>query len=339
MRQTRPSTAALLLLYGFGILGHMKNVLLTLGVCGAVALGVWGIYGGDAGTTDQAISPNDLVFYADEGVRMESASNPGVRLNDDGSLDLLFEDKSVRSSLIATAQASSDWLDFTVTERNADVGVFRAHKLPDGTCRAYGYDLTKGNEGAFTSRSAADCAIFARDVGTRYTLQDDDGERSGVYDFFNDAQGGVVMLYLGDLMGSNNVRRAYSTDNGETFTFTNGNVFGDDDAGGGPNSYVDEKVIELPGGAFRAITMRQGELYSFLSTDDGATFQMEEGVRLVPEDFTDMGVVGLYDPQLIRLSDGRYRIYVTAAIAAEGASVNSHDSARSVIVSATTRLE
>lgn len=274
-------------------------------------------------------------FVADEGVRMEDASNPGARLNEDGTLDLLFEDKNERRPAAATAEESSDWLDFSVTDGAADPGIFRALRLPDGTCRAYGTDATKGIDGkGMTSRSSEDCVTFTEDEGYRYVLQPEDNGEMGVWDLFVDSEGGVVLLYLGDMHGLNNVRRAYSTDGGWTFAFTNGNVFGDDDAGGGARSFVDDKVLPLPDGTFRAITMRGGSVHTFLSTDDGKTF-VYEGEALSPDDFADADYVGLFDPQLVLLPDGRQRIYVTAESETGSTLPDGRRELESVIVSAT----
>lgn len=268
---------------------------------------------------------------------MEDASNPGARVNDDGTLDLLFEDTERRRSAVASSDESSDWLEFSVTDADADPGIFRALKLPDGTCRAYGTDATKGIAGTgMTSRSSEDCVTFTEDEGYRYVLQPDDNGEMGVWDLFVDSEGGVVLLYLGDMHGLNNVRRAYSTDGGWTFSFTNGNVFGDDDAGGGARSFVDDKVLVLPDGHIRAITMRGGSVHTFLSTDDGKTF-VYEGEALSPDDFADGDYVGLFDPQLVMLPDGRQRIYVTAQSETGSTLPDGRRELASVIVSATTR--
>lgn len=264
----------------------------------------------------------DLLFIPDAGVRLTDASNPGVKFADTDTLALLYENQAAAPGAsrhgLANATADSDWLNFTVDAAPVDPDNFRAHTLPDGTCRAYGYNNTKGlgaGETGMTSRSAQDCITFTSDTGTRYDLQPDDNGSLGVYDFFNDNVGGVVMLYIGDLYGVNNVRRAYSTDNGWTFTFTNSNVLSDAELGGGSKSYVDEKTIRLSDGRVRLIAMRQGTIYSFISTDDGKTFSQEAGTRMTPSDFTEFELSSFNDPQIIQLPDGRYRIYATAYFA------------------------
>ena len=78
--------------------------------------------------------------------------------------------------------------------------------------------------------------------GVRYVPELEDRGTIGVYDHFVDSSGGVVLLHVGDMRGANNVRRAYSPpgNNGWTFRFESGNILGDADPGGGPNSYVDQ---------------------------------------------------------------------------------------------------
>ncbi len=107
-----------------------------------------------------------------------------------------------------------------------------------------------------------------------------------------------MLLYVGDMQGLNNLRRAYSPpgDNGWNFQFDRGNILGDAGAGGGPNSYVDPKSLRLPDGRIRLFVMRQGALYSFISEDEGRTFQREEGVRLSPADFREFEVLSCTTP-------------------------------------------
>ncbi|HLD22170.1 MAG TPA: hypothetical protein VJB65_04690 [Patescibacteria group bacterium] len=272
----------------------------------------------------------DLQFIPDSGVRIEDASNPGVHLNADGSIALLFEDRSGQShdQRIAT---SEDGLIFLREQSIRDDGTFRAHKLPDGTYRVYTWDEQQESLMSMSSTNGVD---FTSDAGARYTLQSFDNHRMGIYDIYNDANGNVVLLYIGDMMGLNSVRRAFSTDNGMTFQFDRGNIFGDETFGGGGQSYVDQKSIVLPDGRVRALVMRQGVIYSFMSDKD-QQFIQEPGVRLQAEDFTDISAISLHDPQPIRLLDGRYRIYVTAIIG-EGEIGAPHPNDRQVIVSATT---
>ena len=279
------------------------------------------------GTASAQSLSTDLIFIPDPGVRMADAANPGAKANQDGSVSLLYADKKVRRDKVVTAK---DGLSFSPgVEANA--GHFRAIRLPDGTYRAYLWDP---QQRGLASESSKDGINFTKDSGLRYTLQESDKGEMGVYDLFSDSKGGVALLYIGDMHGKNSVRRAYSTDNGWTFTFDRGNILGDESLGGGPQSYIDEKTLKLPDGRIRLITMKQGKLYSFISNDDGKTFAKEAGVRLSPEDFKDASYTLFNDPQLVRLQDGRYRIYVTAVIGAP--TFGAYGEEKSVIVSATT---
>ncbi len=278
-------------------------------------------------TTEDTSSypPDEFTFIPDEGIRMLDASNPGVRANDDGSISLLYEDRSSNTidsknkktpsaqQYIATSNKGLIFDDRGEGVTGKEGGQFRAKQLPDGTWRGYGYDTTKGIEGGcLTSQSSSDGVTYTDDEGCRYTLQEEDQGWMGVYDFFADSKNNIVLLYLGDKYGLNNVRRAYSTD-GWTFTFTNGNVLGDEDLGG--MSYVDEKVLVLPDHRVFLVAMQQGTIYGFISEDDGVSFQRYKEVLLEPSDFTSeqYGTVSsLHDPQIAQLDDGRLRIYVAA---------------------------
>lgn len=273
----------------------------------------------DQTSETDAVSDEDFSFIADAGIRIEDGSNSGVKQNSDGSISIVYQNRSEPYRgryYTATASASSDWLEFTVDKSETDPAEFRAFRLPDGTCRSYGLDATKsgvlpGSTG-LKSKSSTDCVNFTDDEGVRYELTDSDNGSMGVYDFFIDSKGGVVMIYLGDLHGTNNLRRAYSTDGGWTFTFQDDNVLGDLTAGGGAKSYVDNKVLKLADGRILMVAMKAGSIYTFLSNDDGVTWTKNDDV-LSPEDFSDQDVTGLYDPQIIQLSDGRFRIYVTGS--------------------------
>lgn len=79
-------------------------------------------------------------------------------------------------------------------------------------------------------------------------------------------------------------------------------------------TYVDPNVLVLADGRMRLITMKQATtLYSFISSD-GRNFALEQGYRLHLNDFTGFKVSSLNDPKLVRLKDGRYRIYVAALV-------------------------
>lgn len=268
-------------------------------------------------------SGEELSFIADEGIRMSYASNPGARVTEEG-VELLYESnfgekKGGNGQFVAFSEDGLEFEDEGEKVGFEEAGAFRSKQLPDGTWISYGYDTTKGIEGScLTSQSSEDGIEFEEDKGCRYTLQEDDNGTMGVYDFFSDSKGNVVLLYLGDMLGMNNVRRAYSTDGGQTFEFTNGNVLGDEDDGGGARSYVDEKVIVMPNGNIFLVAMKSGKIYAFESRDDGLTFEPYEEALLSPEQFVDEEfgeASSLHDPQIVQLEDGTYRIYVCALFA------------------------
>lgn len=67
-----------------------------------------------------------------------------------------------------------------------------------------------------------------------------------------------------------------------------------------PSEVANIDVVQVSGNSFRAYYMKSdGNIYSALSSDDGATFT-EEGIRLAGQ-----------HPALMKLTDGRVRIYYT----------------------------
>ena len=309
----------------------MKLPLLIISVCGVLALGAGTAVGGYLASqknNESAVAPQKntttattisaapattthqtLTFTADTGVRMEDGSNAGVKIVD-GALEMLYESHGTETGPhLASATQATDWLTFSgVKQTNPDT--FRALQLPDGTWRAYGLDTTVGNAGScLQSQSSTDGITYTKDAGCRYTLQDSDNGRMGVYELFNRQNSDVVLLYLGDLEGKNNVRKAVSTDGGWTFIYDSGDVFDTGNTTRSDQSYVDEKVIRLNDGTLYVVAMKAGVIYSFISKDDGETFT-SEGEILKPSDF-DTAALSLHDPQIIELPDGRYRIFVT----------------------------
>ncbi len=259
---------------------------------------------------------------------MDNAANPAAKVNEDGSISLLYQDLRDHQTKVSR---SPDGIEFPSGEK-ASPHHFRAMPLPDGTYRAYIWEPVAG---ALVSESSRDGVNFSRDTGTRYVLHSDDKGRMGVYDLFVDRSGGVVILYIGDMSGLNNIRRAYSRDNGWTFTFDRGNILGDAGFGGGGRSFVDQKALVLPDGRVRLFTMKSGTLFSFISNDGGSTFTQED-FELRPRDFTGHKLISLHDPQPVRLPDGRYRIYVTGIIDDGRPVGQSGPAAKQTIVSATT---
>ncbi len=288
------------------------------------------VYVTEIPSADAASLPWDLKFIPDPGVRMDRASLPAPAVDDSGAIHLYYQDHSAQPVRERVA-VSSDGLNFPRGEVPADRAWDpRRVRLPDATWRIYQYDARTQQ---LRSASSADGVTFAPDPGVRYRPQPEDRGTIGVFDVFVDAAGGVVLLYIGDMYGLNNLRRAYSPpgDNGWTFSFERGDVLGDGELGGGPESFVDQRSLRLPDGRLRLFVMKRGVIYSFISQDDGRSFRQEPGVRLRPEDFPDLNVRTLHDPWVVRLPDGRYRMYVAGAVG------DALGPGRFVILSATTQ--
>ena len=280
-------------------------------------------------TPTPTLLPASLSFVPDPGIRIDFASLAKAKVGENGLVYLFYNDTSGKR-LKSPIASSYEGLIFTEGE-TSDGTVLHPYAvdLPDGTWRQY--VLTKDN--MITSKFSLDGKVFTQDEGIRYSPSEEDMGTLGTYDIFVDTDGGVVLLYVGDLRGLNNVRRAYSPpgDNGWAFSYERGNVLGDDQAGGGSRTYVDIKSVSLPDGRRRLFAMRGGtQILSFISDTELRSFSLEPGVRLSKSDFTALEVISLHDPMVIKIPDDRYRMYlhlhITDATGAE----------RTTIVSATT---
>jgi hypothetical protein len=308
-------------------------VLLSLGPAALLLVSAGGC--GHSGSHSTTSSAWELTFLPDSGIRMDSASLPKASVDASGAVYLFYHDRTVTPE-VERVSRSDDGLNFPAGTIPSDYDHFPYRVLmPDGVWRMYGYDRQNAE---LKSWSSTDGVNFTPDADVRYrphTSADpiaDDNGTIGVYDIFTDSAGGVVFLYVGDMAGLNNVRRAYSPpgDNGWLFAFDRGDVLGDAGAGGGPNSFVDPKSIRLPDGRRRLFVMRQGQIYSFLSRDEGKSFSEEAGTRLQCSDFTEFIVYSLHDPMVIRLPDEQYRMYVAAKVS------DGSGGYKFVVVSATT---
>jgi hypothetical protein len=260
---------------------------------------------------------------------MDFAALAKVTVGDDGLFYLFYQDTSGKR-LKNPIAVSSDGLAFA--EGKTSDGSTRhpyAVALPDGTWRRYILSEDK----SIKSESSVDGVMFTQDEGLRYSPSEEDRGTLGTYDIYVDKDGGVVLLYVGDMKGLNNVRRAYSPpgDNGWTFSYERGNVLGDDWAGGGSRTFVDIKSVGLPDGRRRLFAMRGGtQILSFISDADLGTFSLERGIRLSKEDFIGLSVISLHDPMVIRLPDDRYRMYLHLHVK------DQESGEKTVVVSATT---
>jgi hypothetical protein len=261
-----------------------------------------------------ALAP-DLVFTADDGIRVDHAALPKPFVDESGRVHLFYERET--PPVRGMYAISSDGLTFTGNREQAASDLqyhpFRV-RMPNGVWRMFSWDP---RQLIMTTRSSGDGAVFSADPGVRYSLHPDDRGWMGIHEEYVDGRGRVVMLYLGDKDGLNNLRRAVSTDNGWTFTFDRGDVLGDSATArqNGPGSaYVDQKSIYLDGAARRLFVMKQGcAIYSFLTTD-GDVYALEPGYRVSVRSWPNLSLRSLHDPVVVRLPDGRFRMYVAAAL-------------------------
>jgi hypothetical protein len=287
--------------------------------------------GQDGGTGIDAGLAWDLTFNADPGYRVASATNPAAYIDDAGVVYVGYLVKGT-SGTFKVVTSTDGGLSFGAPN---DPTAFEeimlqrhGHEMPkpddagSTILRAYGWEPSGG--GYFGSRTYTNNAVVVEN-GVRFDPPYSDS--IGVSTFFP-VDGGLGLLYINDAFGNNaNVHSACSTDNGWSFSFVSDNPLGDQGraADGGWN-VRDPHAFPVTDERIRVFYMMQGEgpeipgsrrccaIYSFITTD-GVTFTAEPGVRLDPASFTNPVVWGLHDPQLVRLKDGRYRMYVTGRIA------------------------
>lgn len=244
-----------------------------------------------------------MVFTADPGIRITGGTIPAAGISPSGQIYLYYS--GVPGSPGSFVATSADGVSFgagrTATLDDQTANPWRT-QLPDGTWKIYTLGPTTNT---MRSSSSTDGVRFTNDAGFRYTAPE---STVGVQTNYTEGNE-IVLLYIGDLLGLNNVRRAVSRDGGNTFTFDRANVLGDAGLGGGGRSYVDQRSLKLPDGRRRLITMRAFELFSFI-TSDGNNYTLESGTRLTTASFSGVSLQTLNDPSLIRLPDGRYRLYV-----------------------------
>jgi hypothetical protein len=273
-----------------------------------------------------AAAAENLTFVPESGTRVDVAAVPEAGIDSTGKTYLYYVEGFVGGK--DRVSISTDGLNFPAgMSYTTYANDSRNTRLPDGSYRRYVAPMP--GTAFFTSQTSADGVSFSPQPAAVYTLNAADNGSSGVYDAYAQTNGNVVLLYLGDLHGLNNARMARSTDGGKTFTFVRGNVLGDDLAGGGSNSYVDITSLRLPDGRRRLFAMKGGvAIYSFISSDDGDTYTQEPGARVSRTDFKEYTVTGLFDPVVVPLGDGSYRMYVCANV------LNADGSTTSKIVSA-----
>lgn len=289
--------------------------------------------GADGGVTPDSSKPASgagLDFVADPGLRMDNASNAHITYDAaSGKYYLFYKVHGEHQNMVAD---SVDGLEFSEPRMATpqDEALHPAiKKMPQNDAQGnaiYRKFLFDMESEVFRSKSSSDKMNFTDDDGVRYDLHSSDNGKIGYHDFFINSSGHIMLAYLGDAGGTNNnLRLARSTDNGWTFSWVKGNLVGDDNIGCPGGIQWDPKTVELSDGRIRMFTMNQhceppipgkratGTVYSFISDDGGENFSAE-GQRFIHSDVTEFEVYSLNDPSVIRLPDGRYRMYVTAMI-------------------------
>ncbi len=274
-----------------------------------------------------------LYFVPDSGKRVDGNAMGGVHVGSDGTVYLYGTNGPDRYLYV-----SSDGLNFTPVDINAYPD-YRALQLPDG--RFLRFEVVPTDSQVVLKASySQDGFTFEKDSTVLFVFPDNDEiHRNWLYaTAFLDSLGGVHYIYLAG--NEDNARSIYAPRwDSLAFGDYRSNIFQDSLLGTG-YQYVDPRGLVLPDGRLRVITMnqhgppyppaaRKGTLYTFTSNDNGNTWVQDEGYRLRYDSFTEFEVYSLNDPKLVRLPDGRYRIYVAAMIK------EADDSMRYSILSAT----
>jgi len=283
-------------------------------------------------------SDSDLIFFPDDGIRLDSS---GIRkvLIDPAGVYILYYTQGPNSG-VAT---SEDGLNFTIDDPQ-NYPSFRYNLMPDGSYKHYFIDIDNDTV-KLNSSSSTDGVTFNLDNGNRFVFPPNDAITStNVYStIFNNILGEVYMIYLAGEIDNARSIRSESGDNGFHFGSYTTDIFGDSALGGGNHSYWDPDAIVLPDNRVRIFTMNQhghpvppaapkGTIYSFTSADHGETFVKDPDYRLRFDDFVEFEVLSLNDPKVILLPDGRYRMYLASMIRTGQGS----DSLKWSIISATT---
>lgn len=94
---------------------------------------------------------------------------------------------------------------------------------------------------------------------------------------------------------------------------SDGNTFSLDNSFTSPFPLVgigEQEIVASPTGGFRMFARQDGKVYSATSTD-GAVWTQEAGVRF---DGSSMGLTTITGPSVVRLSNGKYRMYFSPEI-------------------------
>jgi len=253
-------------------MNYFKIFSLALIVCAMLVV--------SSGCDDDTSVP-EIVFDLDAEYRLNFASNPRIISIQEGVLGLGYEYKSPdlinNPSEWGYIAFTTDGLEFTGS-RQFEPGENRGSgiSLGDGTYRRYIYFPDRCG---FVSEYSKDGISFVEE-GVAFDLTDLDCE-AGVYTVFMDAAGGVNLLFNSnvkdEVTGQTTifVRRAYSIDNGVSFTYEDDDVLEQQDDQGRIMSMADPNALVLADGRVLLVVMYQdpdtpkaplgrvGEIYGF----------------------------------------------------------------------------
>jgi len=234
-----------------------------------------------------------LNFTADSGLRVSGGSVPCIVKLPSGTYRLFYN-----SGADICSASSTDGLTFTVDsgKRVTKGSVTDPDKDSAGNpvLIQFGansfvlfYEGKSGNTHVMLSATSTDGLSFTKQSGIRYSGTTADGGIVSAFDIAKEPDK-LRLYYIGDWSGKNNIRTATSTDGGNTWTFEQGNICGDDNAGGGPNSFVDPDIVKLPSGGYKLYVKKGADkIYSFSSTD-GLHFTQDSDVRLQASQFASL---------------------------------------------------
>ena len=266
-------------------------------------------------------SQNDgLFFKPDSGRRVTRHAMGGIFADSNGAVYLYATKEGGGTDLYI----SENGLDFDSVDIN-EYPDFRALRLKDG--RFAKFNFIRGEPFGVLKMSVSDDGrTFTVLKDTLFIFPDNDSinDALGYHTKFYDKTGGICLVYLAG--GVDNARFIHTSPGDPNYIFGDyrTNIFHDSTLGRG-YTYVDPYGILLPDGRLRVITMnqhgppappaaRKGTIYTFTSYDNGETWQQDPDYRLRYDSFTEFEVYSLNDPKLVRLPDGRFRIYVAALI-------------------------
>ena len=183
-------------------------------------------------------------------------------------------------------------------------------EAPDGTNEIFVAGTSGQNQRSvlYRLRDNGSGTFFRSPLAVAY---DAPGERVNVPDVYSASDGKLRLVYIENFSIRGNAQIAVSTDDGASFAFEYNDPFGDHDVSNpdASNTNVDPAVLRLQSGEFVAVTMRQAKPHVFTSAD---------GLHFVPTATPPIegsqlfsGGLGLFDPTLVQLPDGRIVMYVT----------------------------